>query len=98
MSPGYDSYDLQEQWMEKKPDFAGYNCRITAFGLFGDFLDIDSDGGLYFIEKLAFQELYQVIRFESKKALETWLKKKYDTSWGQETAPPFILENDQRMK
>ncbi|MDD7390778.1 MAG: DUF4300 family protein [Lachnospiraceae bacterium] len=198
LSPDYDPYDLQEQWMEKQSDFDGYNCRITAFGLFGDYLDIDSGGeirdeelfmdkealdednsvllregdldafcrlfstipaentkdismhvktiqedwknrgihfadndkvslitvwfhdrlsedenelfightgvlltaeeGLYFIEKLAFQEPYQVIRFESKTDLDTYLMKKYDTSWGQETAPPFVMENDRMMQ
>ena len=197
LSPGYDPYDLQEQWLESNPDFEGYNCRITAFGLFGDFVETDPDGeirdeelfldrealdeddsvllhsgdlnafrrlfsviptegtkdvsvhaakiqenwkergirfdesdrvslitvwfhdqlsedenellighagvlltvddGLYFIEKLAFQEPYQVIRLESKKDLETYLMKKYDTSWGQETAQPFIMEDDHKM-
>lgn len=198
LSPPYDPYDLQEQWMEKNPEFDGYNCRITAFELFGDYLRINSageirdgelfmdrevleeddsalltsgaldaflrlystipteatkevsvhaekvqadwkkrgielidnqkaslitvwfhdrwsedenelfvghagillssDDGLYFVEKLAFQEPYQVIRFDSRKDLETYLMKKYDTSWGQETAPPFIMENDQKME
>ena len=197
LSPGYDPYDLQEQWLESNPDFEGYNCRITAFGLFGDYVETDPDGeirdeelfldrealdeddsvllhsgdlnafrrlfsviptegtkdvsvhaekiqenwkergirfaesdrvslitvwfhdqlsedenellighagvlltaddGLYFIEKLAFQEPYQVIRLESKKDLETYLMKKYDTSWGQETAQPFIMEDDHKM-
>ncbi|MGN0293950.1 MAG: DUF4300 family protein [Lachnospiraceae bacterium] len=198
LSPGYDPYDLQEQWMENNPDFEGYNCRITAFGLFGDFLDMESDGeirddelfmdkaaleedgtallhtgdldafcrlfsviptestkdtavhagkiqedwkergirftysdrvslitvwfhdqlsedenellighagilinaddGLYFIEKLAFQEPYQVIRLELKKDLKTYLMKKYDISWGQQTAPAFIMENGHKME
>lgn len=198
LSPGYDPYDLQEQWMENNPDFEGYNCRITAFGLFGDFLDMDTDGeirddelfldrealdeddsvllhtgdlnafrrlfsviptegtedvsvhaariqedwkergirfaesdrvslitvwfhdqlseeenellighagvlitaddGLYFIEKLAFQEPYQVIRLDSENELVAYLMKKYDTSWGQETAPPLIMKNDRRIE
>lgn len=198
LEPEYDSYDIQEQWMEKNPDFNGYNCRITAFELFGDYLSIDpkgeirddelfmdmesleqdnsalihaddldafrrlystistegtkdvsvhaakvqndwsrrgirfeandkaslitvwfhdiwpdnsnelfighagillsGDDGLYFVEKLAFQEPYQVVRFDSRKELETYLMKKYDTSWGQETASPFIMENDRRME
>lgn len=40
LSPKYDVYDYQDQWMAKNPDFNGYNCRITAFELFGDFVDI----------------------------------------------------------
>lgn len=39
----YDPYDLQDEWNEKSPDFMGYNCRITAFSLFRDFLEISED-------------------------------------------------------
>lgn len=40
----YDPYDYQDQWIKKNPEFDGYNCRITAFSLFSDYLDIDSSG------------------------------------------------------
>lgn len=36
----YDPYVLQDQWMEKSPGFDGYNCRITSFSLFSQFLEI----------------------------------------------------------
>ncbi len=36
----YDPYVMQEEWMEAYPDFMGYNCRITAYSLFGDFMEI----------------------------------------------------------
>ena len=36
--PKYDPYALQEAWDQAHPDFIGYNCRITAFSLFHDFL------------------------------------------------------------
>ena len=42
--PKYDPYQVQEQWMAEYPDFLGYNCRITAFSLFGEnFLSLPED-------------------------------------------------------
>lgn len=32
----YDPYEMQDLWMEKNGSFPGYNCRITAFSLFGE--------------------------------------------------------------
>ena len=193
----YDPYDLQDEWNERSPDFMGYNCRITAFGLFRDLLDISLDGDirndmilldlvaleedssvllsendfaafsvlystiptvltkdinphvenlqrdweergirfmenehaslisvvfheslaeddnylfighigilfeyegkLFFVEKLAFQEPYQVTEFEDRNQLNDYLMTKYDLSFDQPTAAPFIMENDQLM-
>ena len=55
------------------------------------------DGGFYFLEKVAFQEPYRLNDFPSKKALWDYLMDKYDTDFNQETARPFIMENDQLM-
>ena len=55
------------------------------------------DGTLYFVEKVAFQEPYRMLRFADRTALSDYLMGKYDTSWGQDTASPFIMENDQLM-
>lgn len=45
----YDPYAMQDLWAEKEGSFPGWNCRITAFGLFGDFVsfhgDISADAG-----------------------------------------------------
>ena len=41
--PKYDPYDLQDAWDQAYPEFMGYNCRITAFTLFGDFVEIPED-------------------------------------------------------
>lgn len=45
----YDPYAMQDSWAEKEGSFPGWNCRITAFGLFGDFVsfhgDISADAG-----------------------------------------------------
>jgi len=200
LSVKYDPYEMQDEWMAAHPDFEGYNCRITAFELFQDFLEIangmatedsvlfldkvsletdpsalssaedlgrfyalfssmeteaspdiaihaeqvrqvwqergihfkesteirlisvffhdqpspnestlfightgillmDTDLGqdLYFLEKVAFQEPYRLLKFHNRTELSDYLMEKYDISWGQETAKPFIFENDQLM-
>ena len=56
------------------------------------------DGKLLFLEKLAFQEPYQAIKFENRAQLKKYLTNKYDTEWGQPTARPFIMENAELMK
>ena len=55
------------------------------------------DGPLYFVEKVAFQEPYRMLRFADRTVLSDYLMRKYDTSWGQDTASPFIMENDKLM-
>ena len=195
----YDPYTMQDEWTAKNGTFPGYNCRITAMSLFGDFLSVSADsqinagedvlfvdeetlkadpdalggssladfralyssmkaedtteikrhvqtvqeewasrgvtfrenerirlitvffhdkpaeeesllfvghvgvlltaedGTLYFVEKVAFQEPYRLLRFADRTALSDYLMGKYDTSWGQDTASPFIMENDRLM-
>ena len=195
----YDPYAMQDEWTAKNGTFPGYNCRITAMNLFGDFLSVSADsqinagedvlfvdeealktdpdalggssladfralyssmkaedtteikrhvqtvqeewtsrgvtfrenerirlitvffhdkpteeesllfvghvgvlltaedGTLYFVEKVAFQEPYRLLRFADRTALSDYLMGKYDTSWGQDTASPFIMENDELM-
>ena len=55
------------------------------------------DGTLYFVEKVYFQEPYRLLRFADRTALSDYLMGKYDTSWGQDTASPFIMENNELM-
>lgn len=40
--PKYDSYALQDAWDASHPDFLGYDCRITAFSLMGDYITIEN--------------------------------------------------------
>ncbi len=195
----YDPYHLQDAWTAVHPDFPGYNCRITAFSLMGDFIDIEDtssyndlnlfmdiealeadpsalikagdmerfktlystyatentknikkhvkvvqkawnkagitfrenhavslisiffhdqfsedenelaightgvlfdlgENGLLFVEKLAFQEPYDVIRFKSRQELADYMMAKYDLDQNQPTARPFIMEDDQLME
>lgn len=194
----YDPYDMQDEWAAANGSFPGYNCRITAFGLFSEFItagtdqpevqgedslftDLETvdadpnalcgdstakfcalfapvnaadsteveaqvkalqeswaargiafadskvsmisvvfhdkfsdedntlfighvgvllpaeDGTLYFIEKVAFQEPYRLVKLQNRTELSDYLMEKYDTSWGQDTTRPFIIENDTLM-
>ena len=194
----YDPYDMQDEWAAANGSFPGYNCRITAFGLFSEFItagadqpevqgedslftDLETidadpntlcgdsiskfcalfapvnaadsteveaqvkalqegwaargiafadskvsmisvvfhdkfsdedntlfighvgvllpaeDGSLYFIEKVAFQEPYRLVKLQNRTELSDYLMEKYDTSWGQDTTHPFIMENDTLM-
>lgn len=34
----YDPYERQDEWVKMNGSFPGYNCRITAMELFGDFV------------------------------------------------------------
>lgn len=194
----YDPYDMQDEWTAANGSFPGYNCRITAFGLFSEFItagtdqpevqgedslftDLETinadpdalcgdsiakfcalfapvnaadsteveaqvkvlqedwasrgiafanseasmisvvfhdkfsdedntlfighvgvllpaeDGTLYFVEKVAFQEPYRLVKLQNRTELSDYLMEKYDTSWGQDTTHPFIMENDTLM-
>ena len=194
----YDPYDMQDEWAAVNDSFPGYNCRITALGLFSEFItagadqpevqgedslftDLETidanpdalcgdstakfcalfapvnaadsteveaqvkalqegwaargiafadskasmisvvfhdkfsdedntlfighvgvllpaeDGSLYFIEKVAFQEPYRLVKLQNRTELSDYLMEKYDTSWGQDTTRPFIMENDTLM-
>lgn len=53
---------------------------------------------LLFIEKLAFQIPYQAIRFNNRSELNDYLMRMYDTEWGQATASPFLMENDELLE
>ena len=55
------------------------------------------DGSLYFIEKVAFQEPYRLVKLQNRTELSDYLMEKCDTSWGQDTTRPFIMENDTLM-
>ena len=41
----YDPYEMQDLWTEKNGSFPGYNCRITAFSLFGEFVTRSTSAG-----------------------------------------------------
>jgi len=55
------------------------------------------DGTLHFVEKVAFQEPYRLVKIQNRTELSDYLMEKYDTAWGQDTTRPFIMENDSLM-
>lgn len=59
---------------------------------------VEDEGKFYFIEKLSFEEPYQVLAFESKEQMVDHLLKKYDFPLGENTAKAIIFENDERIK
>lgn len=52
------------------------------------------DEALYFLEKISFQEPYQLLKFNNRQALSDYLMNRYDVSYDQPVAKPFVMEND----
>ena len=102
---------LQKSWKDRGIVFTGNEHVSLISVIFHNDIDDPSvletghtgllfsdEGQLYFLEKLAFQEPYQLIRLNDRKELQQILLQRYDISYGQKTASVFIMENDQRMK
>ncbi|GIZ16372.1 DUF4300 family protein [Capnocytophaga catalasegens] len=53
---------------------------------------------LLFIEKLAFEEPYQVTKLKNRGELNNLLMNRYDNEWEQPNAKPFIFENDSLLE
>ena len=58
---------------------------------------VEDEGKFYFIEKLSFEEPYQVLAFESKEQMVDHLLKKYDFPLGENTAGAVIFENNEEI-
>ncbi len=54
----------------------------------------ENQGKYYFLEKLSFQEPYQLLRFNSKKEIYDYLMKKYNQNMGEGTHEAIVTEND----
>lgn len=101
---------VQEDWKSKGISFLNQD-KISLVSVFFH-SDLDSslfighagillkakDGKLMFIEKLNFQEPYQALKFNNRQELNDYLMNKYDLSWDQPFAKPFIMENDQLIE
>ena len=102
---------LRKGWAARGVAFSGGGCSMISVVFHDRFSDTENtlfighvgillpagDDGLYFVEKVAFQEPYRLTKFESRAALKSYLMAKYDTGWGQDTTPPFLMENDVLM-
>jgi len=105
--------NVKNVWKERGVTF-NKNSKISMISVFFHFNDEpqenilfighvgilvpEKDGKLMFIEKLAFQQPYQVLKFNNRTELNDYLMNKYDTAWGQPVARPFIMENDELLK
>lgn len=101
--------NIQKSWSDKGIEFKNSDKASLISVFFHDFEDYlfighmgilipAKDGGLLFIEKLSFHAPYQVIRFEDRLELNDYLMAKYDISWNQPEANPFIFENDNLLE
>ena len=99
---------VKENWKRKEIEFSNEDKRSIVSVFFHDeqgYLFIGhmgvliptEDGKLLFLEKLSFQAPYQAVKFDNRIDLNDYLMNKYDISWGQPTAKPFIMENDQLL-
>ncbi|BBM57088.1 membrane associated protein [Leptotrichia trevisanii] len=105
--------NVKNVWKERGVKF-DKNSKVSMISVFFHFNDdpeenilfighvgilVPKDNGkLLFIEKLAFQQPYQVLKFNNRTELNDYLMNKYDTVWGQPVAKPFIMENDELLK
>lgn len=101
--------NVKKNWAKKEISFSNQDKRSLISVFFHDedgYLFIghmglllpSQDGKLLFIEKLSFQEPYQAIKFNNRLELNDYLMNKYDISWNQPTARPFIMENDELLQ
>ena len=57
---------------------------------------LPTSDAVYFVEKVAFQEPYRLLKFKNRTELSDYLMLKYDNSWGQDTAHTFITDNENK--
>ena len=102
---------FREGWAARGVRFSESKARMISVVFHDKFSDTDNslfighvgillpadDDKLYFVEKVAFQEPYRLLKFNDRTELSDYLMEKYDTSWGQDTTKPFIMENDKLM-
>lgn len=98
--------NIKEDWKKKEITFSNEDksSLISVFfhdetgylfiGHIGVLLPTE-DGKLLFLEKVGLQDPYQAVKFTKRVELNDYLMNKYDISWGQPTANPFIMENDE---
>lgn len=54
---------------------------------------VEEEGGYLFVEKLAFEEPYQAVKFKEKEEVYYYHFNKYKDYYDETTAKPFIMEN-----
>ena len=103
---------LQAGWSARGVAFADSRARLISVVLHDRFSETENtlfighvgvllpapDGTLCFVEKVAFQEPYRLVKLRDRTELSDYLMEKYDIAWGQDTTRPFIMENDSLMQ
>lgn len=101
--------NVKEDWKKKEIHFTNEDKTSLISVFFHDeegYLFIShigvliptEDGKLLFLEKVGLQEPYQAVKFNKRVELNDYLMNKYDISWDQPTAKPFIMENDELLE
>ncbi|CAM3082485.1 DUF4300 family protein [Streptobacillus ratti] len=102
--------NIQNEWKNRKISFKDSNVSMISVVLHSDLDEpsmlfighigilIKDNNKFIFIEKLSFQEPYQVIIFNNKVELNDYLMSKYDKSFDQPTAHTILLENDKLLE
>ena len=90
-----EQHYLCEIGLEKMPYGSSWLYKSLMIGHVGVMLP--TSDAVYFVEKVAFQEPYRLLKFKNRTELSDYLMLKYDNSWGQDTAHTFIMENSDLM-
>ena len=84
-----DKIKVISVYLNSKDEIDGNILFISHTGLM-----YENQGKFYFLEKLSFQEPYQLLKFNSKKEIHDYLMKKYNQDMGEGTHEAIITEND----
>ena len=102
---------IQQEWKRRGLSFVEDDkIRLISVVLHDQFSETDNSlmighvgvmlptsDAVYFVEKVAFQEPYRLLKFKNRTELSDYLMLKYDNSWGQDTAHTFIMDNANLM-
>ncbi|WP_053351182.1 DUF4300 family protein [Streptococcus sp. X13SY08] len=103
------SQKVQAYWKQQGVEFHTGNLRMISVW-FHDQIDPDAtklfighvgvlvpaEEGVLFIEKISFEDPYQVLKFANAEEVVTYLMDKYDVDTSGSTKP-FLMENDQPL-
>lgn len=84
-----DKVKVVSVYLNSKDEIDGNILFIGHTGLM-----YENQGKFYFLEKLSFQEPYQLLKFNSKKEIYDYLMKKYNQDMGEGTHEAIVTEND----
>ncbi|WP_064590449.1 DUF4300 family protein [Streptobacillus moniliformis] len=102
--------NIQNEWKNRKISFKDSNVSMISVFLHSDLDEpsmlfighigilIKNECKFIFIEKLSFQDPYQVFIFNNKIELNDYLMTHYDKSFDQPTAHTILLENDKLLE